>query len=259
MDYNYHTHTVFCRHASGDAEDYVRRAIENGIKYMGFSDHAPHRHADGFELSWRVQTAEALAYFEEISALRLKYRGEIDIKIGYEMEYYPESFREMLAEARTYRAEYLILGQHFVSSDAERAPVNMHTVLRSDSEEKLRAYADTVSSGIRSGVFTYVAHPDIMNFTGDPRLYRDEMAKICEASLECGIPLEVNCLGIRDMRNYPNPAFWKLAGEVGSPVTFGFDAHRAIDAFDGRSVEKAKEMVKEFGLNYIGRPNVVYI
>lgn len=259
MDYNYHTHTVFCRHASGDAEDYVRRAVENGVKYMGFSDHAPYRQEDGFELSWRVQTAEAAEYVRQIEALKEKYKDCVDIRIGYEMEYYPNEFSKMLGAVRTAGAEYLILGQHFVSREAERSTVNMHTAFRSDSEEKLRAYADTVCEGIRTGCFTYVAHPDIMNFTGSEELYLSEMRKICEASLECNIPLEVNCLGIRDMRHYPNPVFWRLAGEVGSPVTFGFDAHRAVDAFDGSSVKKAEELVLTYGLNYVGRPRVIEI
>ena len=33
MNYNYHTRTYLCRHASGTPEEYVQRAIENGIKY----------------------------------------------------------------------------------------------------------------------------------------------------------------------------------------------------------------------------------
>ena len=39
MDYNYHTHTYRCHHASGTPEEYIQRAIAGGIKYMGFSEH----------------------------------------------------------------------------------------------------------------------------------------------------------------------------------------------------------------------------
>lgn len=259
MDYNYHTHTPYCRHASNTAEDYVLRATHMGVTHMGFSDHAPFRQEDGFGLYWRVQTEELESYISELRDLREKYRDKIDLKIGFEMEYYRDSFEKMLGTAAECGGEYLILGQHFVSEDAERSPVNVHTVQPSDSEEKLRAYADTVSEGIRTGKFTYVAHPDIMNFTGDIELYREEMRKICVASKECGVPLEINFLGIRDMRNYPREDFWQLAGEIGSPVTFGFDAHRAVDAFDGGSLEKALALVGKYGLNYIGRPKVVSI
>ena len=33
MDYNYHTHTHRCHHATGEMEEYIVRAMENGIKY----------------------------------------------------------------------------------------------------------------------------------------------------------------------------------------------------------------------------------
>ena len=35
MNYNYHTHTFRCNHANGTPEEYIQRAIENGINYIG--------------------------------------------------------------------------------------------------------------------------------------------------------------------------------------------------------------------------------
>ncbi len=226
---------------------------------MGFSDHAPFRQNDGFGLYWRVQEDELSDYISELRLIRDKYIGKTELNIGFEMEYYRESFDKMLETAVLAGGEYIILGQHFLDEEAERSSANFHTIVPTDSEEKLRAYADTVSEGIRTGKFTYVAHPDIMNFTGDAELYRKEMSKICEASKECGVPLEINLLGIREGRNYPCSAFWQLAGEIGAPVTFGFDAHRAIDAFDGDSIPIAEALVEKYGINYIGRPRLVRI
>lgn len=34
---NYHTHTWRCRHADGTEREYVERAIEGGLKILGFS------------------------------------------------------------------------------------------------------------------------------------------------------------------------------------------------------------------------------
>ena len=56
MDYNYHTHTARCGHAVGEDEEYVKRAIECGIKYMGFSDHAPIRFPDVSALQGRCRS-----------------------------------------------------------------------------------------------------------------------------------------------------------------------------------------------------------
>ncbi len=254
MDYNYHTHTCRCGHASGSSEAYIERAIECDIKYMGFSDHMPYICSDGYESGFRVPVAEAEAYFQELSALREKYQLQIDIKIGFEMEYYPRHFQKMLKSAISFGAEYLILGQHF---NREEHPVGIHNITGTDGVNVLREYVDCVVSAIKSGVFTYIAHPDMFYFTGSEDMYRTEMRKICRASKTYDVPLEINFLGIREGRIYPNEVFWKIAGEEGSPVTFGFDAHDVESAFDSRSLKMAEALVKKYGLNYVGRPKTI--
>ncbi len=257
MDYNYHTHTYRCGHATGTEEEYILRAIDCGIKYMGFSDHVPLMFDNGYELGFRVPVAKAGEYVNTLSLLREKYKDKIDIKIGFEMEYFPTIFEQMLKNAIGYGAEYLILGAHF--PDPEYPEIIDHSSAPSDSVDKLKTYVNRVIEGIKTGVFTYVAHPDMINFTGDAEIYKKEMRKICIASRECGIPLEINCLGIRDNRHYPNMTFLEVAGEEQCPMTFGFDAHDALSAYDGESVPKALEMVKKYNLNYIGRPNVILL
>lgn len=258
MKYNYHAHTPRCSHATGTPEEYVLRALEGKMTHIGFSDHCPLQFDDGYQTYWKVPVEEGGDYCNEIAALRDKYRDKIDIKIGFEMEYYPALFPKTFKKVIGYGAEYLILGQHFISPDMEH-PGYVHTVVGTNSLERLIGYTDVVCSAIKTGVFTYVAHPDIFNFTGESKLYQRYMRKICEASLEYNTPLEINLLGIRQKRNYPNEEFWHLAAEVGAPVVFGADAHTAPDVYDADSISKAKKMVKDFGLNYIGRPKIIDI
>ena len=256
MIYNYHTHTYKCGHASGKIEDYIKRAIQCGIKYMGFSDHMPYICSDGYEFAGRVPVSEADAYFSEIELLREKYKDKIDIKIGFEMEYYPLCFDNMLKKAIELGAEYLILGEHFT---AEEHPGGVHTITETDNVERLKEYVTCVVEAIKSGVFTYVAHPDIINFVGDVSVYQKEMRKICVASRTHNIPLEINFLGIRDKRRYPMEIFLEIAGEEKSPITFGFDAHDVTSAFDEMSLDKAKLLVEKYNLNYIGKPELILI
>ncbi len=253
MIYNYHTHTWRCSHASGGEEEYIQRAIECGIKHMGFSDHAAFVFPDGYESGYRVPMAEVECYVNELRELREKYKDKIDIKIGFEMEYYPMYFDEMLEIAKKAGGEYLILGQHFINNEH---PQGNYTYAENYDVDDLKEYVSEVIAGMKSGVFTYVAHPDLFRFVGDNGVYREEMRKICKASKQYEIPLEINCLGIRDNRKYPNPLFWKIVGEEQSPVTFGFDAHDVKSAFDGESLITAKAMVEEFKLNYIGMPKI---
>lgn len=254
MDYNYHTHTYRCGHASGTEEEYIQRAIEGGIRDMGFSDHMPWRFPDGYEAGFRVPTALAEDYVKCITALGEKYREKITLHVGFEMEYYPTLFAQMKQKAVEYGAEYLILGEHFTEPEHPEPP--FYAAHEIKDPKTLYAYVDRVCEAMRTGVFSYVAHPDILRFVGDEALYLEQMRKICQTSLETDVPLEINCLGIRDGRFYPHEAFWQMAGEVQCPVVIGFDAHDARSAFDGDSLMKAEAMIRFYNLHALSRPRL---
>lgn len=256
MIYNYHTHTTRCRHAINLDEEYIKCAIESGIKYFGFSDHAPFVFPDGHESFYHMEAALGYEYIKTIRTLADKYKDQILISVGLEMEYYPSYFNEMLDFARNIGAEYLILGQHFI---ADEWPDGIGSRAYTEDAELLREYVNNVISGIKSGVFTYVAHPDTINFGGDEDIYHQEMTKLCQASKEYNVPLEINLHGIINNRFYPSDRFFAIAGEVGAPVTFGMDAHEATALLNKEQVAKASAMVKKHRLNYIGMPKLVPI
>ncbi len=256
MTYNFHAHTFRCNHADGTEKEYICRAIENGIKYMGFSDHIPLVFDDGTQSVHRIDISQGKEYCDCIKKLKEKYKDQITLSVGFEMEYYPEYFDRMYQNALEYGAEYLILGQHFLCAENIEFTAS---VFETKEEKDLEKYVELVLSAMETGVFTYVAHPDILNYVGSSEVYKKHMRKICIASRELNIPLEINFLGIRQTRNYPNVLFWQIAGEEKSPVTFGFDAHTAQDSYDGKSLEYAEDMVKRYNLNYIGMPELVMI
>lgn len=256
MDYNLHTHTVRCGHATGSEREYIERAIACGIKEMGFSDHIPFCFPDGYESYYRIPLAQVENYFETLKALREEYKDRIKIHIGFEMEYYPLYFHEMLDNAKRFGAEYLILGQHFLNNEH---PDGQGSTTMDKDPTHLKEYVDCVVEGAKSGVFTYIAHPDIFNFVGDEAVYLSEMKRICDASVAYNIPLEINFLGIRTHRRYPKELFWELVGQTGAPVTFGCDAHDSLNAFDEVSLKVAQGWVTKHHLNYIGMAPLVPI
>lgn len=253
MIYNYHTHTTRCRHAVNSDEEYINCAIEAGIKYLGFSDHVPFVFPDGHESFYHMEANVGQEYIDTIHSLAEKYKDKIHISVGFEMEYYPTFFDEMLDFARNLGAEYLILGQHFI---ADEWPDGVGSRAYTNSNEHLKEYVNNVIKGIKSSVFTYVAHPDIINFGGDEEIYVDEMTRLCEVAKEYQIPLEINLHGIKNNRFYPSDRFFSIAGKVGAPVTFGIDAHDAEAILDKDQVQRAADMVKRHRLNYIGMPKL---
>ena len=255
LTYNYHTHTYLCHHATGTPEEYVLKAIGAGIKKMGFSDHCPFKFPDGYQSISRVKVEEVSLYRDEILRLKEKYREEIEIHIGFEMEYFPEFFSEMLENAKKYGAEYLILGQHF------HGPEHFgfeHAICEFADNLKLQKYVDTMIEGINTGAFTYVAHPDMLNFIGDKEVFKSEMKRLCIGAKEAGIPFEINFLGIRGKRIYPKEKFWEIAGKVGVKAVFGLDAHDPDGAADVSSLNKAEEIAEKYGVKII-EPELRYI
>lgn len=254
MDYNFHAHTHRCNHATGTEREYIEAAIAAGIKEWGFSDHIPFIFPGGRENSYRVPMVEVYDYINTINELKMEYKDKINIYLGFEMEYYSEYFPEMVENARRWGAEYLILGQHSVGTEPE---FFFWSTEKTDNVAYLKDYVCRVVAGIESGVITYVAHPDIINYVGNDDIYHEEMSKICKASKECDVPLEINFLGIREGRNYPVEKFWKIAGEFGSPVVFGLDAHNVTGACDLESLPYAIEICKKYNLNVLDRVKLI--
>ncbi len=256
MDYNYHTHTFRCRHASGTEREYIESALAAGITKIGFSEHIPFRFPDWHESFYRLPMAEASAYFDTLRALREEYQGRVEILIGYEAEYYPRYFHEMLRTIKETGAEYIILGQHYVQNEEDAA----HSCYElGGTEAELCEYVDCVIAAMQTGLFTYVAHPDVFSFAGEDAVYVREMRRLCEAGKRLGVPFELNFLGIRQNRRYPGEIFWQIAGEVGVKVTFGLDAHDVAAAGDVASLPRAMELVEKYCLNYIGEPEIIRI
>ena len=99
--------------------------------------------------------------------------------------------------------------------------------------------------GARTGMFSYVAHPDVINFTGDKKIYTKKMTHLAEKLNELDIPVEFNFLGFSTGRHYPNRDFWKIVSEVGNKVIIGLDAHEP-DVFDNKKdLRKAHRYLNE--------------
>lgn len=245
---NYHTHTYRCSHATGTEEEYINNAINLGLSHLGFSDHAPFSYKNGFESGYRVPTALATEYIATLNKLKEKYKNKIQIHIGFEMEYYPDYFNEMLKFVKTIGAEYLILGQHFINHDRDGIP---HSCGSGHTAEELIHYTDRVISGIKTGKFSYVAHPDVFLFEDDDEIYRREALRLCAASKEFNVPLEINFLGILENRHYPNPKFMEIAGQVGCKMIYGIDAHSQDWSYYNFVFSRAQDIVKKYNLNLI--------
>lgn len=241
---NYHTHTWRCRHAVGTERQYVENAIKAGLEILGFADHAPYIFPNGYYSTFRMALNQFQGYVDTVLSLREEYAGRIEIPLGLEIEYYPKHLPELLPILRDQPMDYLILGQHFVNNEYD-APYNG---VGSEDEGLLRQYVRQTCDAMNTGMFTYFAHPDLINFRGSERLFRHHMRDICREAKGCGVPLEFNLLGLSCGKHYPNPIFWELAAEEGCDVILGRDAHEPEALLDEKTEAEALRILGSLGI-----------
>ncbi len=244
MEANYHTHTPRCHHADGTEREYICQAILAGFSELGFSDHSPYLFDGGYVSRIRMLPEQLQDYCDVLQQMQSDYASMIRIRIGLECEYYPRFFRELTRFLQDYPVSYLILGQHALHNELDG-----HWTGRPTAEEAdLIQYCTQTTEALETGLFTYFAHPDIFNFVGDGAVYERHIRALCRRAAELNIPLEINLLGMQEGKQYPNPAFWRIAGEEGCTAILGADAHWPTGLRCGEYETRGRALAERFGL-----------
>lgn len=244
---NYHTHTIRCNHADGYDREYVENAIIAGFKTLGFSDHAPMPFKGSYYSYFRMRMEETEEYINSINKLKEEYKNDIKIYTGFEAEYYPALFGDLIKFLDNFEYDYLIQGQHFADNEVE-SPY----VARANSDKVLLSrYYDQIIEGYKTGKFTYIAHPDLYNFVGDKDYYKEIIYRFCTQARSLGAVLEINQLGYTSKRNYPNPEFWDIAADVGCTAILGCDAHTPMALRDKDAQNEITKIATSRGIKLI--------
>ena len=221
---NWHTHTSRCGHAVGTDEEYVKAAVEAGVKVLGFSDHAAYLEPLPSE---RMNYEQVEDYMESILSLKEKYKDQIEIHLGMEVEYYPDQW-EQLSRYRN-EMEYCILGQHQLTFNGKSS-------YELTDREELMQYVQALNDACERSLCDYIAHPDVAlwSYPRQDGSLKEAAEMIADISLKYNMPLELNCgSGVREMRQYedglrypyPNRIFFETFAEKGCPIVIGMDIH----------------------------------
>jgi len=252
MKVNLHTHTFRCRHAEGTDEEYVLAAMKEGYTKLGFADHTPFPYDNGYVGKSKMTVDELDGYITSINALKEKYKGQIEILLGLECESAPRFF-PYLRQVRE-RMDYMILGNHGDGSIHEKYFGNIK------DPERLELYVHNAIEAMESGLFLYMAHPDLM-LSKYPAF--DDTAKylsrqLCREANRLHIPLEYNLYGImkgvpEGGLGYPYGGFWEIAAEENVRAVIGVDAHDPAH-FAVADTDAAENYLKELGITVLLDP-----
>jgi len=231
---NYHTHTWRCKHATQDVSAYCQAALDCGLTVLGISDHTalpdnrwPHIRMDIDELPAYCdavdQAGQDFPHLTVLKSAECEYADEYD---GF--------FRDKLLGELKF--DYLVGAAHFFPMQGEW----IGSYGGADSVASLNAYARYFVKSMESGLFAFMAHPDLF---GNSYLSWDNNTvaashDMLTAAAELKMPLEINGYGLRKPKiqtpegercMYPWKPFWEMAADYDIEFIVNSDAHRPQD------------------------------
>lgn len=231
---NYHTHTCFCD-GKHTPEELAQEAIRLGCRELGFTGHS----YTPFDGRYCMTQEGTLAYIDAVKAVREKYRDQIRIYLGIELDYY--------SQVDTQPYEYRIGAVHYVKKDGQYLPVdrdretfvaNVRQFYGGDYYSFAEDYYRLVADVYRKTQCQIVAHFDLVTkfnrgqalFDPQHPRYRAAADRALEALLEAPVTLEVNmgamARGYRDTP-YPDREVLRKWLAAGKPVIYASDCHDA--------------------------------
>jgi histidinol-phosphatase (PHP family) len=258
---NLHTHTIFCD-GKNVAEEYVLKAVEIGMKSLGFSAHAP----ISIENEWTMKSEVFNLYINEVERLKEKYKDKIEIYTGLEVDYLPDkAWMNTLAFGN--KIDYKIGSVHLLLNNenndyyttdgpSEKFSNTVMELAKGDIKKCINLYYNEIMNIIKNHTFDIIGHLDVIKknnsgniyFNENDLWYREILLNVINTISSSGKILEVNTGGI--IRGYikePYPSYWILekCKKLNIPIILTSDAHSANDLI-GYFYDVKKE------LRYIG-------
>jgi len=242
MRIDLHNHTTRCNHATGTVDEYIQRAIEIGIDIFGFSEHAPM----DFDGGYRLPLSDMQAYIDEILQAKERYKGEIEILLGFEVDWLPGHMQPDVLNANV---DYLTGSVHFIDKWSFDNPEFIGGWSERDTDEIWRAYFEATEEMVKSKQFDIVGHLDLIKvFKYLPQKDIRVLSKnALKAIKEANMVIELNGAGLRKpiKELYPSPDLLEVIYELNIPITFSSDAH-AVEQI-GFGYNEAIEIAKRVG------------
>ena len=234
---DYHVHTKWCDHATGEMRDYVEAAISRGLTEVGFAVHMPITIPIPEKLY--LTKDEMALYVAEGRRLQEEYAGRVRILLGGECDYAPGQEAEIEDAISAHPLDYVYGSVHFIDGWAHDCPEYRDRWEAGNVASIYRRYYKLLADAAASGTYDILAHFDLVKKFG----YRpeedvtDAEAAACDAVAEAGMAVEISTGGFAKPvgEQYPSERILRMLREREVPICFGSDAHepgRVADRFD---------------------------
>jgi histidinol-phosphatase (PHP family) len=247
MRLDYHMHTLFSD-GKGEMAEYVKKAAQNKIDEIGFSDHV-HVHKE----VWSMEPANLSKYMDSIR--RLRKTAQISVKAGLEVDFVPATTQSLMPTINQHDFDYLMGSVHYIGNwlvDSER---EIEEWKRRDVDQVYGQYFHLVQDMVGTRLFDIVGHLDLVkkfNFRPKNDL-NDLMLQTVQTVRQSGMCIEINAGGLRKPCHeiFPSEKLLRMCFENGIPITLGSDAHSPNDV--GAGLEEAVNFARKIGYDEIVR------
>ena len=241
---DWHSHSSFCRHATGNLEQYVKAAINKKLSVIGLSSHFPYDVLDGIENmpyhEYSMPKDELDSFVLNAINLREKYKSQISVKIGFELDFVEKQVDKHHEYLERYsdQIDYIIGSIHNLETPFGLFAFDDFRFLKyydkfENTDEIYMNYFKTMQAMISSERFhfTTIGHFDLPKkfkiLPNNKELIMKEGIKALEMAKERGVVIEINTSGLRKpiKEQYPSKEFIKEMFNLGIDVVLGSDAH----------------------------------
>jgi len=250
-----HIHTFICKHAEGTNEEYILDAIKKNIDVIGFSEHAPFF---GIDDEHRGSEKDTLKHLNELKKLKEKYKDQIKILIGLEMDYLPSKEKQIREYLKDKELDYIMGSVHFAT---DKTLIEIYEKKRVYTEKIFNEYFEMLEKAVKSNLFNCLSHPDLILITGmESELFYEKIKKVIMTMKEHKIAYEINTSGYFKTRYdhktndlepttkiMPDFKAIKFAADNNIPLSIGSDSHSPNNLT--RYFEKTRNKLKELGIN----------
>lgn len=260
---NYHSHCTFCDGRSAP-EDFVKFALSHGFRAYGFSSHSPLP----FDTFWNMSKDDMPEYLTEIGRLREKYRSQIELYIGLEIDYLDETYNASIPYFRELPLDYRIGSIHFLPMSDALKEDNMVCIdgafsefesavghhFGADIRRLVERFFVASMKMVEAGGIDIVGHMDKIYMNGhkckgfslDADWYRKPLFDYLDLIASKGLMVEVNTKNLtRKQQTFPHTQYLSQLQARNIPILVNSDCHFPDLVNDGR--EAAFALLREAG------------
>ena len=230
MKKDYHIHAQILRE-NIDSEAFIQTAIAHGFDEICITDHMPLSISNAGD---RIPHGRVGEYCRKVREFADKYKGQISIKCGIEVDYHPTLVGEIEDVLSQGDFDYVLGSSH------------MHLFIDGITSHKdyVNASFENTMRAAKSGYFDIIPHINMYKWVfANPQRFHFVNHDFCEAEheeimeetltaiREHGLLLEINSHFAETTGNiqdiYPSEFITRKALDMGVRFSFGSDAHHA--------------------------------